>query len=438
MTTVFVSAGQIPIRWSTAMAKRRNLRAAPSTGRRQTRAENPTQENKFDEVHASDRRLLLIFFAFFVVIPAVSVCLYRFKFAPEADRSDPIEHGQKQGGRFKVDMNYQEILEENSEVSLNASRRNYAYPVLAYVTPWNSKGYDVAKKYTKKFTHISPVWYDLKSQGSGLVLDGRHNADTGWMSELRQNGDALVIPRIVLEAVPQELLKSKKLRSKAIDIIVTECMEMEFDGIVLESWSRWAAYGILHDPDMRNKALQFVKQLGDTLHSVSSAENNNRPLQLVYVIGPPVSEKPQMHDFGPQDLQRLSGAVDGFSLMTYDFSSPQNPGPNAPLKWIKFALQQLLGPPENAQNLAPKIYLGLNFYGNDFSISGGNFLLSCSSNDIVGISMNELGLFRIPSPKIDRSPVQNYRFQRRGYNRTGLPSITGEAQAQIAVGGEQC
>ncbi|CAI0469915.1 unnamed protein product [Linum tenue] len=386
MTTVFVSAGQIPIRWSTAMAKRRNLRAAPSTGRRQTRAENPTQENKFDEVHASDRRLLLIFFAFFVVIPAVSVCLYRFKFAPEADRSDPIEHGQKQGGRFKVDMNYQEILEENSEVSLNASRRNYAYPVLAYVTPWNSKGYDVAKKYTKKFTHISPVWYDLKSQGSGLVLDGRHNADTGWMSELRQNGDALVP-------------------------INAHFLEMEFDGIVLESWSRWAAYGILHDPDMRNK---------------------------VYVIGPPVSEKPQMHDFGPQDLQRLSGAVDGFSLMTYDFSSPQNPGPNAPLKWIKFALQQLLGPPENAQNLAPKIYLGLNFYGNDFSISGGNFLLSCSSNDIVGISMNELGLFRIPSPKIDRSPVQNYRFQRRGYNRTGLPSITGEAQAQIAVGGEQC
>lgn len=28
--------------------------------------------------------------------------------------------------------------------------------------------------------------------------------------------------------------------------------EMDYDGIVLESWSRWAAYGILHDPVMRN------------------------------------------------------------------------------------------------------------------------------------------------------------------------------------------
>lgn len=27
--------------------------------------------------------------------------------------------------------------------------------------------------------------------------------------------------------------------------------EMKYDGIVLESWSRWAAFGVLHDPDMR-------------------------------------------------------------------------------------------------------------------------------------------------------------------------------------------
>jgi hypothetical protein len=30
------------------------------------------------------------------------------------------------------------------------------------------------------------------------------------------------------------------------------CREMGYDGVVLESWSRWAAYGILRDPSMRN------------------------------------------------------------------------------------------------------------------------------------------------------------------------------------------
>lgn len=33
--------------------------------------------------------------------------------------------------------------------------------------------------------------------------------------------------------------------------------DMGYDGIVLESWSRWAAYGILHDPDMRNMVSSF-------------------------------------------------------------------------------------------------------------------------------------------------------------------------------------
>lgn len=95
-------------------------------------------------------------------------------------------------------------------------------------------------------------------------------------------------------------------------------------------------------------------------------------LQLVYVIGPPYSEKLQAHDFGPEDLKSLSDAVDGFSLMTYDFSGPRRPGPNAPLKWVHSTVQLLLGPSSNgARSLAHKIFVGLNFYGNDFSLSEG-------------------------------------------------------------------
>lgn len=93
-----------------------------------------------------------------------------------------------------------------------------------------------------------------------------------------------VLPRVVLEAFPAEFITKKKQWRKAIDIIVKECeydfctfpcscqscnnalgasflfkynkyssvnREMGYDGIVLESWSRWAAYGVLQDPDMR-------------------------------------------------------------------------------------------------------------------------------------------------------------------------------------------
>ncbi|KAL0712284.1 hypothetical protein Bca4012_019262 [Brassica carinata] len=343
------------------MARRREKRSSATENleRRKNRDESKPRDGEPD----SDRRLITIFVIFFIVIPIVSMVVYKVKFA---DRVIETEPSIRQKGIIKTDIHFQEILTEHSKASENSTARHYDYPVLAYITPWNSKGYDMAKIYNSKFTHLSPVWYDLKSssQGSGLVLEGRHNADKGWIKELRSRGNAMILPRVVLEAVPEELLGKKKLRAKAIKLIVTECKEMEYDGVVLESWSRWAAYGVLHDPDMRKMALQFVKQLGDALHE--------QHLQFMYVIGPPRSETLQMYDFGPDDLQFLKDSVDGFSLMTYDFSSAQNPGPNAPLKWIDLTLKLLLGSSSSVDSsLARKVLLGINFYGNDFAISGG-------------------------------------------------------------------
>ncbi|GFY97445.1 thylakoid rhodanese-like protein [Actinidia rufa] len=100
--------------------------------------------------------------------------------------------------------------------------------------------------------------------------------------------------------------------------------------------------------------------------------SSEQHLQLVYVIGPPYLEKLEEHDFGPEDLRSLTDAVVGFSLMTYDFSSPQHPGPNAPLKWIHSTLELFLGTTSNgARSLGHKIFVGINFYGNDFVLAEG-------------------------------------------------------------------
>ncbi|KAJ8493143.1 hypothetical protein OPV22_014864 [Ensete ventricosum] len=185
-------------------------------------------------------------------------------------------------GLVKPNVAFQEILAENSRFSENRSRRHFPNPVLAYVTPWNSRGSEMAKLFNSKLTHLSPVWYELKSEGKRLVLEGRHNADRVWISKIRTNGNPLVLPRVVLEAFPVDLLLKKKWWSKAIDIIIKECKDMGYDGIVLESWSRWAAHGILHDPDMRNMGLDFIKELSEALHSMTSVESDNHPLELIY------------------------------------------------------------------------------------------------------------------------------------------------------------
>ncbi|XP_054782959.1 uncharacterized protein LOC129290263 [Prosopis cineraria] len=344
------------------MAKKRERRSAPSSANSDNRVESSTRRDKRGD-SVSGCKLVSFLVLFFIASSTISVIVYQFKYSHTHTYQQDI---------VKADLSCQDVLTENSKVSENTSRRHYDYPVLGYVTPWNSKGYELAKRFNSKFTHLSPVWYELKSQQNSLVLKGRHNADKGWISELKNTRDALILPRVVLEASPVELLTKKKQRNKAINLIITECKEMGYDGIVLESWSRWVAYGILHEPNMRNLALLFIKHLGEALHS-ASGRNVEQQLQLIYVIGPPSSEKLQEHDFGPKDLESLSEAVDGFSLMTYDFSSPHNPGPNAPLKWIQFTLNLLLSTPgHRAKSLTNKILLGINFYGNDFSLSRGS------------------------------------------------------------------
>ena len=119
-------------------------------------------------------------------------------------------------------------------------------------------------------------------------------------------------------------------QKQAIDLIVSECKNMGYDGVVLGAWSQWVAYGIIKDPKLRQMALQFVQELGSKLRATKAVEGLDRSLQLVFVIPPPnsIDNNPDM--FTSTDMERLSNKVDGFSLMTYDFSNAYHP----PRSWI--------------------------------------------------------------------------------------------------------
>ncbi|RLM91882.1 chitinase domain-containing protein 1 [Panicum miliaceum] len=307
--------------------------------RRRTRDPSPPPSDARAPPSASGIRLTLL-----APVVVLLLVLAALGFSGRLSRSPPhpqtlqtTAHSVYERGLVKRDVSSREILAEHTRVSEKRSQRQFPNPVLAYVTPWNSKGYDMAKLFSAKLTHISPVWYDLKSDRNMLVL---------------------VVPRVVLEAFPAVILLEKMQKAKAIDLIVSECRynyayasqfdiwlsvnrDKGYDGIVLESWSRWAVYGVLDDPELRYMALQFVKQLGEALHSISS-KSSNRHLELIYVIPAPRMQELSNQDFGPEDLLQLADSLDGFSLMTYDFSGPQNPGPSAPLKWVQHSLTTLL------------------------------------------------------------------------------------------------
>ena len=61
--------------------------------------------------------------------------------------------------------------------------------------------------------------------------------------------------------------------------------------------------------------------------------------------------------------------MSAFSLMTYDYSSIQRPGPNSPLEWARECVEKLV--PDDDDPRRAQILMGINFYGNNFTPEGG-------------------------------------------------------------------
>ncbi|GAQ80172.1 chitinase domain-containing protein 1 [Klebsormidium nitens] len=322
----------------------------------------------------------------------------------------PADTSVHERGLVSERVTYRSILTEHSRHWSNTSAKHFTRAVLGYVTPWNSKGYDIATKFASKFTHISPCWYQVKIGADGsTTLQGGHDVDQGWIKDVRSNGQPSprIVPRLILEGSEgamegyegAAMLEFKNMK-KAIDLIVKECINQNFDGVTLEAWMGWSVAGVLSDAELRKKALMFAGALGDTLAKIKTKEG--KLMQLVFVIPPPpVLDMPTK--FGAADLALLAPHVHFFSLMTYDFSNPARPGPNAPLPWVSLCLNILIDSPPELQQMAKKlrkevppqrpsherelksvltgnetnrdiadqVLAGINFFGNDFQLPRG-------------------------------------------------------------------
>ncbi len=110
-----------------------------------------------------------------------------------------------------------------------------------------------------------------------------------------------------------ELFKSRSATKKVTEAILAAVQSHGFDGIVLELWSQFGG-------QMRPQLTELVRSIaGEVRHAGKTA---------VLVIPPATSGGM----FSAEDFAALADAVDFFSLMTYDYSSPQRPGPNSPIR----------------------------------------------------------------------------------------------------------
>lgn len=276
----------------------------------------------------------------------------------KADSQYVSENSHADHNMLSKAVNYRDIVQEHKSFSVTqAMLRRFDRDVLGYVTPWNSHGYDIAKLFSAKFTMISPVWFQLKPKDSrgGILIEGLHDIDKNWLTTVRQlNKKIKLVPRIILETWTYSVLK-KLLRNKdAANIVGVELInlakEKNFDGYVIEIWS-------LLGGEMKMELTQLLINLASAL--------KQHNLSLVLVIPPPSYSGGHTGMFVRQDFENLVDHVTAFSLMSYDYSSSQRPGPNSPLPWLLQCIEDLV--PNKLNPNRKKILLGLNFYGNDYS-----------------------------------------------------------------------
>ncbi|XP_074193053.1 chitinase domain-containing protein 1 isoform X2 [Rhinolophus sinicus] len=251
------------------------------------------------------------------------------------------------------------VLEHRSYCAAKARERHVAGDVLGYVTPWNSHGYDIAKVFGGKFTHISPVWLQIKRRGRELFeVTGLHDVDQGWMRTVRKQAKGLrIVPRLLFEGWSHEDFRSVWDSEDEIEelskTMVQVAKSQHFDGFVVEVWGQLPGQehiGLIH-----------------MLTHVTEALHQARLLAILVIPPAVIPGTDQLGTFTVKQWEQLAPVLDGVSLMTYDYPTAQQPGPNAPLSWVR-ACVQVLDPKAQWRS---KILLGLNFYGSDYSASRG-------------------------------------------------------------------
>ncbi|XP_068617773.1 chitinase domain-containing protein 1 [Battus philenor] len=256
-----------------------------------------------------------------------------------------------------------DIIKYHATFHQDVSLRNFKNSVLGYVTPWNSRGYDVAKMWAPKFNYISPVWLQVKRQSPSIyIITGLHDVDHAWMKSVKQKGyksNLTILPRLLFENWQPSDLKAFFMEPTAqaeqkafIEVVKKTCKQWMFDGIVLELFSQVGKY--------IDKSVKFVQNFG--------LEMNEDDLKLILVY-PPFRGYPS-DEFFVQAFNEIYPYVEAVSVMTYDYSNPQKPGPNAPLQWMRLCVEKLLNNDDSAEKRS-KILLGLNFYGNSYTANGG-------------------------------------------------------------------
>ncbi|KAL2715381.1 chitinase domain-containing protein 1 [Vespula squamosa] len=264
------------------------------------------------------------------------------------------------------DIKTTDIIKESGTYYIDTKRRRFSGELLGYITPWNNNGYEISKIFHGKFTMISPVWLSILPSNMSTFQLPTHDIQKKWLKDMRsmntENHNVKILPRVLFEHWSTndiiELENNIQKQQQLITVLSDTAKSFRFDGYVLEIWNQFIFTGI-----NVQIILSVVKTISQKL------KNNN--LDVILAVPPSRGKKAQL--FSRDQFNELAPHVKAFSLMTYDYSSVQRPGPNSPLLWAKQCVELLI--PDKNDPRRTQILLGINFYGYNYTPEGGGPIL---------------------------------------------------------------
>jgi chitinase domain-containing protein 1 len=184
---------------------------------------------------------------------------------------------------------------------------------------------------------------------SHITVTGSHEINATWSAQVQSSG-SMLLPRVVWEAGDL----SEQQQQESINQLITLVRQHSLDGLVVEL------------PSV-TRYIPWLSRLCSRLHSIpSSAPSHQHDACIcVVVLRPPAfgASGSVVGGTTASEFGQVASFADRVSLMTYDFSvSHGRAGPNSPMPWVRHVVQVLL---KGQEELAPKILLGLPFYGYD-------------------------------------------------------------------------
>lgn len=224
---------------------------------------------------------------------------------------------------------------------------NHQVSYSAWIPNWGSTaGFESLKKNSTKFQSISPVWFEVKDNGE---LSYKLPINASEVKQFILENEIELIPAIAMfdHELFSKVLNDESNLERHIQSIVDLVNEKGYHGIDLDYESTK-----LKD---KQKYEEFIKELGSRLH-----DSGKKLIVTVLakwgddIAYPSLPETRQV-----QDWEYIAKHADEIRIMAYDFTFQKstNPGPIAPLSWIRMVLDYAV-----TKIPREKISLGVHLY----------------------------------------------------------------------------